>query len=150
MAYYIGPTTSINHILCKLSDIFGIVALFNVLMQNFYKVRKGNNEKVTLFSTRLEGTINQIQLQCPGRMIDLEALQHLRDSLFHEVIKHIHDSVWYLYSTSGILYSQLMVAAWKERLRAKMKKLGTRWGPRPQWPLSQWRVWLSWNNRSPS
>ena len=42
MAWYMGPTTSMAHILQKLTVIFGTVASFDVLMQNFYKVTKGN------------------------------------------------------------------------------------------------------------
>ena len=32
---------------------------------------------------RLDGTLNQIRLQCPGRMMDQEVQQHLKDCLFH-------------------------------------------------------------------
>ena len=46
MARYMGPTTSIAHILCKVSFIFGMVALFDIPMQNFYKTNQGSNEKV--------------------------------------------------------------------------------------------------------
>ena len=113
MTRYMGPTTSVDHILQKLSVICGTVASFDVLMQNFYKVTQGNNKKVPSFAMRFEGTLNQIQLQCPRRIMDLEAEQHLKDHLFHGVYKHIHDSVWYLYSTLGNSYSQLMVAAQK-------------------------------------
>ena len=128
IAKYMGPTASIGHILCKLLVIFGMVASFNILKQNFYKVSQGSYEKVPFFATRLEGTLNQIQLQWPRRMTDLKAQQHLKDNLFHGVWKHIHDSVWYLYSTPGTSYSQLMVAAQKaeskseetwERVRAR-------------------------------
>ena len=38
MAWYMGPTTNMTHILQKLAVIFGTMASFNVLMQNFYKV----------------------------------------------------------------------------------------------------------------
>ena len=62
---------------------------------------------------RLEWTLNQIQLQCQGRMTDLEAQHHLKDHLFHGVCKHICESVQYLYSTPGTSYSQLMVATQK-------------------------------------
>ena len=99
MVQYMGPTTSVAHILQKLSVIFGTVASFDVLMQNFYKVTQGNNEKVPSFTMRLEVTLNQIQLQCPRRMSDLEAQQHLKDCLFHGICKHICDSIQYLYST---------------------------------------------------
>ena len=46
MARYMGPTASIAHILQKLSVIFGMVATFDILIQDFYKVTQGNNEKV--------------------------------------------------------------------------------------------------------
>ena len=61
-------------------------------------------------------------------MTDLEVQQHLKDHLFHGVGKHIHDSVWYLYSTPRTSYPQLMVATQKaeseneetqERVRAR-------------------------------
>ena len=64
MAWYMGPTTIVCHILQKLTVIFRAVASFDVLMQNFYKVMQGNHEKVPSFTMRLEGTLNQIRLQC--------------------------------------------------------------------------------------
>ena len=79
MAWYMGPTASVIEILQKLTVIFGTVASFNVLMQNFYKVTQGNHEKVPSFATRLEGTLNQIQLKCPGRIAYCEVACHLKD-----------------------------------------------------------------------
>ena len=70
MARYMGPTASIAHFLQKLTVIFGKVASFDMLMQNFYKVTQSNHEKVPSFATRLEGTLNQIRLQCPRRITD--------------------------------------------------------------------------------
>ena len=78
-----GPTARVACILKKLLVFFGMVASFDVLMQNFYKVMQGNNEKVPSFAMRLEVTLNQIRLQCPGRMTDLEVQQDLKDCLFH-------------------------------------------------------------------
>ena len=63
MARYIGPTTSVAHVLCKILVIFGMMTSFDVLMHNFNKVSQGSNKKVTSFATKLEGTINPIQLQ---------------------------------------------------------------------------------------
>ena len=45
MAWYMGPTASVEEILQMLMVIFGMVASFDVLMQSFYKVTQGNNEK---------------------------------------------------------------------------------------------------------
>ena len=90
-----------------------MVASFDVLMQNFYKVTQGNHEKVPSFATRLEGTLNQIQLKCPRWIADCEVSWHLKDHLFHRVHKHIRDSIRYLYSNPETTYSQLMVMAYK-------------------------------------
>ena len=89
-----------------------MVASFDVLMQNLYKVTQGNNEMVPSFATKLEGTLKQIRLQCPGRMKDLE-VQHLKDCLFHRGQKHICDSIQYLYSIPRTSYPQLMITTHK-------------------------------------
>ena len=65
MAWYMGPTTGVSNILEKLLVIFGTVASFDVLVQNFYKITQGNNKKVPPFAMRIEGTLNQIRLRCP-------------------------------------------------------------------------------------
>ena len=93
MARYVGPTASIDHILQKLSVIFGTVASFGILMQNVYKVTQGNNEKVPSFATRLEGTLNQIQLQCPRRMMAMEVHTAPQGLPLSWVCKYICDSV---------------------------------------------------------
>ena len=79
MAWYMGPTASVTEILQKLTVIFGTVASFNVLMQNVYKVIQGNHKKVPSFTTRLEGTLNQIRLKCPRRIVDCEVACHFKD-----------------------------------------------------------------------
>ena len=65
MAHYMGRTAGVSEILEKLSIIFGTVASFDILMQNFYKISQGH-EKVPSFVTQLEGTLNQIRIKCPG------------------------------------------------------------------------------------
>ena len=108
-----GPTASKSKILQKLTEIFGTVALFNVLLQKFYKVTQGNHENVPSFATRLEGTLNKIRLKGPSRIADCKVACHLKDQLFHGVCKHIKDSVRYLHINPETTYSQLMVAARK-------------------------------------
>ena len=113
MARYTGPTTSIAHILQKLTVIFGIVALFDVLMQNFYKVTQSNHEKVPSFAMRLEGTLNQIQCSALEESWTERYNSTSKHCLFHGVCKHIRDSIQYLYSNPRTTYSQLMIAACK-------------------------------------
>ena len=45
MSCYMGPTANVSEILEKLLVIFGMVASFDILMQNFYKIMQGGNEK---------------------------------------------------------------------------------------------------------
>ena len=88
-------------------------------MQNCYKVTQSNHEKVTPFAMRPKGTHNQIQLQCPRRIMDWGVQQHLKDCLFHGVHKHIRDSIWYLYSSPGTIYSQPIISAHKVESKNK-------------------------------
>ena len=113
IARYMGPTTSEGHILQKLMVIFGTVVSFNILTWNFYKVMQNNHKEVPSFPSRLEGTLNEIRLQCPGRITNQKVQQYLKDHLFHGVHKHIRDSKQYFYSNPGTNYSQLMIAACK-------------------------------------
>ena len=122
MARYMGPTASVSNILEKLSVIFGTVASFDVLMQNFYKILQGN-EKVPSFVTQLEGTLNQIQIKCPGRIADHEVPSHLKDRLFHGVKKHVRDSVQYLYSNPRTTYPTLVVTARRAESKTEETKV---------------------------
>ena len=108
MAHYMGPTAGVSEILEKLSVIFGTVTFFDVLMQNIYKILEGK-EMVSSFATKLEGTLNQIRIQCPSRIADQEVPGHLKDHLFHGVKKHIRDSMRYLYSNPWTTYFELVV-----------------------------------------
>ena len=125
MAHYMGPTAGVSKILEKLSVIFGTVASFDVLMQNFYKISQGN-EKVPLFVTQLEGILNQIRIKCPGRIAEHEVPSHLKDQLFHGVKKHIRDSMRYLYSNPQTTYSELVVAARRAESETEETKVKAR------------------------
>ena len=125
MACYMGPTAGVSKILEKLSVIFGTVVSFDVLMQNFYKILQGN-EKVPLFATRLEGTLNQIRIKCPSRIANHEVSSHLKGWLFHGVKKHVRDSVRYLYSHPQTTYSELVVAARRAESETEETKVKVR------------------------
>ena len=146
MAHYMGPAASVSEILEKLSVIFGTVASFDVLMQNFYKISQGN-EKVPSFATRLEGTLNQIRIKCPGRIANHEVSSHLKDQLFHGVKKHIRDSVRYLYSNPQTTYSKLVVTARRaesetEETKVKARSAATTEVPAGSKELGDQIAWL--------
>ena len=125
MACYMGPTAGVSKILEKLLVIFGTVASFDVLMQNFYKISQ-SNEKVPSFVTRLEGILNQIRIKCPGRIANHEVPGHLKDRLFHGVKKHVRDSIRYLYSNPQTTYSKLVVTARRAESKTEETKVKAR------------------------
>ena len=81
--------------------------------RTFIRSHKTTTRRFPFFATRLEGTLNQIRLQCPRRIMDWEVQQHLKDHLFHGVLKTHRGWIHYLYSNPETKYSQLMVAACK-------------------------------------
>ena len=123
MAWYMDPTASVSNILDKLTVIFRTVASFDVLMQNFYKITQENNEKVPSFTTRLEGTLNQIRLRCPGQITDCDVPWHLKKWLFHGVHKYVRGLIRYLYGNSKTTYSELVITVhWAESKREETKE----------------------------
>ena len=76
--------------------------------------------------TRLEGTLNQIRIKCPGRIADHEVSSHLKDQLFHGVKKHIRDSMRYLYSNLQTTYSKLVVTARRAESETEETKVKAR------------------------
>ena len=66
MVQYMGPTTSMAHIIQKLAVIFSTMVSFDVQMQNFYEVTQGNQEKVPSFAKGQKG---------PSTKLDCSALE---------------------------------------------------------------------------
>ena len=136
MARYMGPTAGVSKILEKLSVIFGMVASFDVLMQNFYKITQGGNEKVPSFVTRLEGTLNQIRIRCPRWIANHEVPWHLKDQLFHGARKHVRDSIRYLYGNPQTIYSELVVAAQRAESETEETRVKVRSAAATEVPIS--------------
>ena len=78
------------------------------------------------FMTRLEGTLNQIRIKCPGRIADHKVPWHVKERLFHGVKKHVRDSVRYLYSNPQTTYSELVVAARRAKSKTEETKVKVR------------------------
>ena len=93
----------------------------------------------------LEMTLNQIRLQYPGRMTDLEVQQHW---LFHWFHKHICDSVWYLYSTPRTSYLQLMAAT--NKVESENEEIWDKVRVRAMVVTDSGKEQQNWGNRLPS
>ena len=88
-------------------------------------VHMERNEKVQSYDTRMEGSLNQIQVKFPGRISDAEAEVKLRDRLFYRLLKAVRDSIRYLYDNPTVTYMQLLVAARKAEAGVSDSKTGT-------------------------
>ena len=55
LVWYLGLQALVLEIINKLELVYGTMAFFDILMQNFYKLSKGKAEKVMLYVTWLEG-----------------------------------------------------------------------------------------------
>ena len=51
LVQYPGPQALVLEIINKLELVYGTMASFNILMQNFYKLQQGKTEKVTVHVT---------------------------------------------------------------------------------------------------
>ena len=113
LVWYLGPHAPVSEILNKLELIYGTVASFDILMQNFYKLQQGKTEKVLVYVTHLEGALNAVQQESSMMLSTFKVQMHLRYCPFHGLHKHLHDSMHYLYNNPRIMYPQLMTAAHK-------------------------------------
>ena len=57
---YMGPEAQLDDILAKLQDHYGHVVNSDVLLSSFYQMSQEQNEKIQMFSSHLEGTLNQL------------------------------------------------------------------------------------------
>ena len=116
MAYlfwYPGLQASASEIINKLELIYVTMASCNILMHNFNKLQQGKTEKVLVYVTNLEGTLNVVQQEYPMMLSTSEVQKHLRDYLFHGLCKQLCNSMHYLYDDPRKMYPQPLTAAQK-------------------------------------
>ena len=79
---FLGTNTHVEKIIFKLETAYGTVSGYDVLIEQFYGVHMERNEKVQSYATRMEGSLNQIQVKFPGMISDAEAEIRLRTVLW--------------------------------------------------------------------
>ena len=87
LVWYLGLQALVSEIINKLELLYGTMASFDILMQNFYKLQQGKAEKVTMYVTWLEGALNVVQQEYLTMLSTNEVQHHLRDRLFHGLCK---------------------------------------------------------------
>ena len=83
LVQYLGLHAPVSDIINKLELIYGTIASFNILVQNFYKLNQGKMEKVPVCMTQLEGEMNAVKQEYPNMLTVGKVQKHLRDCLFH-------------------------------------------------------------------
>ena len=89
------------------------VESFDILMQEFYRIVQGKNEKVQTFVLHLERVLKVIKQQHPYAMTEEEGIKHLKDHLFHGLKPDICNALCYMYDKPDPQYSHLVMAAQK-------------------------------------
>ena len=114
------PVANIDEIIEKFKWLYGSVESFDTLMQGFYQIVQGKNEKVQAFVLYLEWALKAIKQQHPHAMTKQEGEHHLKDCLFHGLKSNIRSVLHYMYDKPNSQYSKLVMAARK----AKTETLG--------------------------
>ena len=111
LVWYLGLQALVAEILNKLELVYGTMASFDILMQNFYNLQQGKIEKVILYITWLEVALNVVQKEYLMMLSASEVQQHLGSSFswtsqagvqFHALliwwykdnISSTHDRIW--------------------------------------------------------
>ena len=73
------PGMILDEIIEKFKWLYGSMESFNTLMQEFYRIIQGNNERVQSFVLHLEQTLKAIKQQHPHAMTEQEGKHYLKD-----------------------------------------------------------------------
>ena len=84
----LGQHAPVSQVINKLELMYGTIALFDILIQKFYKLHQGKMEKVPAYMTQLEGVLNAVQQEYSNMLSVGKVQKHLRDHLFHGLQKH--------------------------------------------------------------
>ena len=90
--------TTLDDILENFKWLYGSVESSDTLMQEFYHITQGKNEKVQTFVLHLERALKATKQQYPYAMTEEEGHRHLKDCLFHGLKPNLHNTLCYLYN----------------------------------------------------
>ena len=68
LVQYLGLHAPVSYIINKLELVYGTIASFDILMQNFYKLQQGRMERVPVYMTQSEGELNVVQQEYPNML----------------------------------------------------------------------------------
>ena len=98
------------NIIDKFKWLYGSVESFDTLMQEFYRIVQGKNEKVQMIVLCLERALKAVRQQHPYAMTKEEGVRHLKDHLFHGLRPNLCNALHDMYDKLDSQYSQLVMA----------------------------------------
>ena len=107
------PRATLDDIIKRFKWLYGSVESFDTLMQEFFQIVQGKNERVQTFVLHLDRALKVIKQHHPHAMTEEEGAKHLKNHLFHGLKPNIHNAPHYMYDKSDSQYSQLVMAARK-------------------------------------
>ena len=87
------PGAILDDIFGKFKWLYRSVESFDTLMQEFYRIMQGKNEKVQTFVLHLERALKAIKQQHLYAMTEEDGHQHLRDHLFHVLKPNLYNAL---------------------------------------------------------
>ena len=132
---FLLPGATLDGIIKRFKWLYGSVESFDTLMQEFYRIVQGKNERAQTFVLHLEKVLKAIKQQHPYPMTGEEGVKHLKDHMFHGLRPNIHNALCYMYDKPDSQNSELVMAARKDETetpgsnmseaRAKSTAVGT-------------------------
>ena len=103
-----GPNVPLDMILKKFTIIYGNVKSFDILMRDFHRADKGEDETIPSFATQIEGLLSQSRDGFPNQLPLQVEQRLLKDCLFNGSQKSIRDSLKYCFADASIDYMQFL------------------------------------------
>ena len=108
-----GVGCSLGTIIQRLDMSFAPETEVDVLLQDYYQLKQGVDEKAQAFAVRLEAALEKIRTHYPESYPAKHSAPSLKDRLFHGLQKPIRDSIRYKYEDREIDFPRLLAAARK-------------------------------------
>ena len=107
----LGPNPPVETVIKKFHSMHGAVAPLDVMMRRLFNISQGKGEQISLFATRLETALNNIQHDHPGQLTKTTIQNSLRDHFYQGLKKKsLKESLRYLYAAKAP-YEEILTAA---------------------------------------
>ena len=108
---HLGPSYTVEEVIIVLTQEYEGVASSDVIFKDFYQLRQERNEKVQIFSIRLQDMLTKLSIRFPDHVPKEDHDKILKDRFFYGIKSELQNSIRHLYDSESITFSQLLVKA---------------------------------------